>query len=114
MHVPPHLPTDPVGPAPATHDPDVPDSGNAPLAPMTPADELLDKIKQLEGEVESMKKAKVDLEGEIESLKKDKDEMKNAFGVLKTKVDDHTSFYDTEFKVLDGKVAALERALARD
>ena len=92
MHVPPHLPTDPVGPAPATHDPDVPDSGNAPLAPMTPADELLDKIKQLEGEVESMKKA---------------------FGVHETKVDDVTSFYDTEFKVLKGKVAALEIALAQ-
>ena len=114
MHVPPHLPTDPVGPAPATHDPDVPDSGNAPLAPMTPADELLDKIKQLEGEVESMKNAKVDLEGEIESLKKDKEDMKNAFGVLKVKVDDLTSFYNAELKALKGKVAALEPALTHN
>ena len=98
----------------SSHGADVPDSGNAPLAPMTPADELLDKIKQLEGEVESLKKAKVDLEGEIESLRKDKDEMKDPLGVLKAKVDDNLSYYDTEFKILYGKVAALERAPAHE
>ena len=81
---------------------------------MTPAKELLDKIKQLEGEVESLKKAQVDLEGEIESLKKDKDETKNALGVLKAKVYDYLSFYETEFKILYGNVAALEGAPAHE
>ncbi len=114
--LPPHLPTDPVVPAPAAHDPAVLASSSTPLAPITPANELLDldKIKQLEGEVESLKKAKVDLEGEIESLRKDKDEMKDPLGVLKAKVDDNLSYYDTEFKILYGKVAALERAPAHE
>ena len=110
----PHLAIDAVGPAPATHGADVPDSANAPLVPMTPADELLDKIKQLEGEVESLKNAKLDPEGEIESPKKDKEDMKDAFGVLKVQVDDQTSFYNPELKVLKGKVADLEPALTHN
>ena len=89
---------------------EAPEAPEALLAIKAPANELLDKIKQLEGEVESLKKAKVDLEGEIESPKKDKDQTKDALGVLKAKVDDRLSFYETEFKILKGKVAALERA----
>ena len=77
----------------SSHDADVLRSGNAAFAPMISADQLLHKMTQLEGEVETMRKA---------------------FSVLKVKVEDVTSFCEIQVRVLKGKVGALETARARD